>query len=314
MGTLQDLERVCKVIKVDDSHISSPNPQNSLSNSVAPQPRNEPPSVELITGDIREPGVCLRAAQGKDVIVHLAASTGVAPSVADPRFDMEVNVAGTLNLLEAGRQNRVRRFVFASSGAPLGECTPPIHEEMPPHPVSPYGASKLAGEGYCSAYQQTFGVETVILRFGNVYGPLSNHKSSIVAKFIQQTLAGELCEIYGDGHQTRDFIFIADLVEAILQAAIKEVAGETFQIATNKEHTINELAGILAKEMTKHGLQMKLRHGDLRLGDMRRNFSDTSKARRMLGWESLVPLPEGIEKTVAWFLAENRNNELTKNI
>ena len=135
------------------------------------------------------------------------------------------------------------------------EVEPPIHEKLAPKPVSPNGASKLAGEGYCSAYYRTFGVKTVALRFGNVYGPGSTHKSSVVAKFIKQAIGGEQCEIYGDGSQTRDFIYIDDLTEAILKAAMyqKEPGqpgnllpwGEVFQIATNKEHTVNEVARML---------------------------------------------------------------------
>ena len=130
-------------------------------------------------------------------------------------LDCTTNVFGTLNYLEACRHNAVPRFVFASSGAPIGECKPPIHEELAAHPVSPYGASKLAGEAYCSAYARSFGIETVALRFGNCYGPLSNHKSSVVAKFVRDACR-PCVEIYGDGHQTRDFIFVEDIVEAIM--------------------------------------------------------------------------------------------------
>ncbi len=211
--------------------------------------------VELAPGDIRNPEDCESAARGRDVIVHLAANTGVAPSVEDPRGDMEANVAGTLNMLEAARRHGVKRFVFASSGAPVGEVEPPIHEEPAPRPVSPYRASKLAGEGYCSAYHRTFGLETIALRFGNVYGPGSSHKSSLVAKFIRQALEGTPCEIYGDGGQTRDFVFIQDLVDALIKAALFTAPpppfppavpwGLPFQIATSREHTVNEVAELL---------------------------------------------------------------------
>lgn len=130
-------------------------------------------TVDLLVGDILDASLAERISKDIDVIVHLAANTGVGPSVENPRKDCETNVIGTFNYLEAARVNSVRRFVFASSGAPAGECEPPIHEELPPHPVSPYGASKLAGEGYCSSYFRTYWVETVALRFGNVYGPYS---------------------------------------------------------------------------------------------------------------------------------------------
>jgi len=261
-------------------------------------------SVELIEGDIRDSAMCLRAAEGAETIVHLAACTGVGPSVLEPRFDCETNVIGTLNMLEAARHGGVNRFVFASSGAPIGECVPPIHEEMPAHPVSPYGASKLAGEGYCSAYFRSFAVETVALRFGNVYGPGSGHKASVVAKFIQNGMKGHKLEIYGDGTQTRDFIYIGDLVRAIRNAATREdIGGETFQIATNAETTVGELVDILAPLMKHAGIAgVEVIHGEARTGDVMRNFSDTSKAARMLDWRPEVDLPTGLGRTVRWFV------------
>lgn len=268
-------------------------------------------SVELICGDIRDSALCLRVSEGAETIVHLAASTGVEPSVIEPRFDCDTNVLGTLNMLEAARHASATRFVFASSGAPIGECVPPIHEEMAPHPVSPYGASKLAGEGYCSAYFRSFGVETVALRFGNVYGPGSGHKSSVVAKFIRKAMKGERLEIYGDGRQTRDFIFIEDLVRAVhLAATTPGIGGETFQIATNAETTVGELVGILAPLLKHAGIDgVEVVHGEARTGDVLRNFSDTSKAAARLGWRTEIDLPTGLGRTVRWFLerAERRS-------
>jgi UDP-glucose 4-epimerase len=259
--------------------------------------------VELVVGDILDADLALAAAAGANVIVHLAANTGVAPSVENPRADCVTNVIGTLNYLEAARHGRVGRFVFASSGAPIGECEPPIHEELAPHPVSPYGASKLAGEGYCSAYARTFGVQTVALRFGNVYGPNSGHKSSVVAKFIRNAMAGEPLEVYGDGRQTRDFIYIGDLVRAIRRAAVVDgIGGQAFQIATNAETTVGELVDLLVPLLEDAGIgDLKVRHGEPRLGDVRRNFSDTSKAARVLGWRAGVRLGEGLKETLDWF-------------
>ena len=296
VGTRDDLARVCQFTEI---------PPSSLSTVIN--------SVELIVGDILDEKLALQAAQGMDVIVHLAANTGVAPSVENPRMDCLTNVIGTLNYLEAARLNSVKRFVFASSGAPAGEVEPPIHEELPPHPVSPYGASKLAGEGYCSAYYRTYGVETVALRFGNVYGPGSGHKSSVVAKFIRRAMQGEPLEIYGDGKQTRDFIYIDDLVDAIYKAATltqhsalstqhSSIGGEIFQIATSKETTVAELVDILLPILRESGVEnIQVRHEAQRLGDVRRNFSDTTKAKNMLGWKARVGLKEGLAKTVNWF-------------
>ncbi|NES77035.1 MULTISPECIES: NAD-dependent epimerase/dehydratase family protein [unclassified Okeania] len=258
--------------------------------------------VALIEGDIRNSELVQICTQNVDSIIHLAANTGVRPSIENPRLDMECNVLGTFNMLEAARVNGVKKFIFASSGAPAGQVEPPIHEELPPHPVSPYGASKLAGEGYCSAYFRTFGIDTVCLRFGNVYGPRSKKKSSVVAKFIRQAVAGETCTIYGDGTQTRDFLYIDDLVRAVILAMEKEVGGETFQIATGMERTVGELAELIATALSKRDMVMRTKYDAPLIGDVKRNFSDTSKAKRMLGWEAKMEIKQGIEKTLDYFL------------
>jgi len=238
------------------------------------------------------------------VIIHLAANTGVGPSVENPRADCMANVIGTFNYLEAARINNVPRFVFASSGAPAGEVEPPIHEELPPHPVSPYGASKLAGEGYCSAYCKTFNIQTVMLRFGNVYGPGSLHKSSIVAKFIRQALNKETLEIYGDGAQTRDFIYIDDLINALRLAVTTEnIGGEAFQIASNQETTVGEITEKMVKILNQNGINnIDIINGETRLGDVKRNYSDTSKAKNRLGWQPTMSQEEGLKRTVEYFV------------
>jgi UDP-glucose 4-epimerase len=265
---------------------------------------SHPQGVELVVGDILDEKLALLVVKGADVIVHLAANTGVGPSVNDPRTDCYTNVLGTFNYLEAARQNKINRFVFASSGAPAGEVEPPIHEELPPHPVSPYGASKLAGEGYCSAYYGSFSIETVALRFGNVYGPGSIHKGSVVAKFIKHAIAGEALEIFGDGYQTRDFVYIDDLIRAVVLAATQsEIGGEIFQIATSRETTVGEIADQLVTVLKQKGVMgVKIVNSEYRIGDVKRNFSDTSKARKYLGWSAETNLYSGLEKTVDYFL------------
>ncbi len=232
--------------------------------------KGSPEGVELVVGDILDEQLAQAAAQGVDVIVHLAANTGVGPSVEDPRADCYANVLGTFNYLEAARKNEVSRFVFASSGAPAGEVEPPIHEELPPHPVSPYGASKLAGEGYCSAYKRSFGIDTVALRFGNVYGPGSVHKNSVVAKFLRRALNGEVLEIFGDGSQTRDFIYIDDLIKAAILAATKPgIGGETFQIASSRETTVGEMTEQLVSILKAKRVDgIRVINGETRVGDV----------------------------------------------
>ncbi len=294
VGTRDDLRAICTF-------------EECKSYNVIPPPASVPPSetfVTLFVGDILDEDLALKVAKEMDVIVHLAANTGVAPSVENPRMDCTVNVLGTLNYLEAARHSDVKRFIFASSGAPIGEVTPPIHEEVVPHPVSPYGASKLAGEAYCSAYFKTFGLNTVALRFGNVYGPLSKHKNSVVAKFFRNAMQGKPLEIYGDGSQTRDFIYIDDLLQAILLASEKDVGGEVFQIATFRETTVNEIAYMI-KNIVEEALRIKvnIEHKDPRLGDVKRNFSDISKAKSLLGYYPKFDLERGLKETFKYFRA-----------
>jgi UDP-glucose 4-epimerase len=266
-------------------------------------------TVELVVGDVLDDQLAIAAAKGMDAIVHLAANTGVQPSIENPRMDCLTNVVGTLNYLEAARLAGTNRFVFASSGGTvIGDCEPPINEEMVPHPKAPYGASKLAGEGYLSAYHGTFGIDTVALRFGNVYGPGSSHKNSVVAKFIRRALAGESLQVHGDGHQTRDFVFIDDLINAVIRSATRaNVGGEVFQIASSSETSVNELANLmlpLLRERLPHSVELTFEN-ELP-GEIRRNFSDTSKACEKLGWRAEVDLGQGLERTIDWFMGAAR--------
>jgi len=267
--------------------------------------KGRPDGLELVVGDIRDFETCLRCCDGIDTVIHLAANTGVAPSIQEPRRDLEINVIGTFNLLEAATQQGVTKLVFASSGATVGEVEPPIHENQAPKPASPYGASKLAGEAYCMAYCQTFSLPTIILRFGNTYGPKSKHKSSVVAKFFKQALAGEALEIYGDGNQTRDFIYIDDLLQAVRLASLSDQVGEVFQIATFKETTVNEIAQKikqLVEQETRR--EVKALHGEPLVGEVRRNYSDISKARRLLGFEPRFDIDAGLKATFGYFLSQ----------
>jgi len=290
VGTREDLVRVCDFTETDRA-----------------LPGKD--TVELWIGDVRDEEFARRSAENMDCIVHLAASTGVIPSIQDPLRDCRTNVLGTVNFLEAARLEKVPIFIFASSGAPLGEQEPPLHEEKVPRPLSPYGASKLAGEGYCSAYHGSFGLQTLALRFGNVYGPRSEHKNSVVAKFIKQAIQGETLTVYGDGKQTRDFIFIDDLVEAIVKASAVEVGGEIIQIATNKEHTVGEILGYI-KEIfqEEYKITVSSTQAPARQGEVQRNFSDISKARRLLDWKPSSDIKENLSKTVKWFW-ENRKDQ-----
>ena len=290
----------------DDLRTVAPDAQRAALDDAWPTAGN----VQCVTADVRDADAVRTAITGANVIVHLAANTGVGPSIDDPRRDVEINVIGTFNVLDAARTHDVSRVVFASSGAPLGECAPPIHEELPVRPLSPYGASKAAGEAYCSAFAHSFGVSAVSLRFGNVYGPYSGRKASVVAKFIKHALANEAWEIYGDGGQTRDFVYVDDLVAAIRAAATgRDLGGEVFQIATNTETTVSDLASRLAGALAAHGVTAPaIEHTPQRVGDMQRNYSDVSKARERLGWTPQVTLDQGLEQTLAWFMAQERDS------
>ena len=262
----------------------------------------------VIEGDILDMDAVSRATAGADIIVHLAANTGVGPSVDNPRRDSEMNVGGTLNMLEGARAAGVKRFVFASSGAPAGLCTPPITETIAPRPVSPYGASKLAGEAYCCAYAVAFGVPTVALRFSNIYGPRSWRKGSVVATFIRQAMAGAPITVNGDGSQTRDFIHIDDLTRAIVLSATTEgLSGELYQIATGNETSVNELLALLEDRFRAAGLPaIQRRQGERTAADVERNFADPAKAARELGWRPQKDLAEGLGETLDWFLRYQR--------
>lgn len=261
--------------------------------------------IELTRGDIRDREDIRKAMDGCDSVIHLAAQTGVIPSIDDPFEDAEVNIMGTINLLEGSVEKGIERFTLASSAAPLGEQEMPLHEEKVPHPLAPYGASKLACEGYVSAYAGSHGLETAALRFSNVYGPNSWHKGSVVAKFIKQIIDGEQQVIYGDGEQTRDFIHTSDISQALYLSTVSDSVrgGDLFQIATGRETTINGLYQMIKEELEEQGVEVpEVKHGEERAGEIYRNYADISKAREVLGYDPEVELKDGIEETVSWFL------------
>ena len=263
---------------------------------------------QIIVGDIRNKKLCAKVTKNVDKVIHLAANTKITKSLKNPIFDFKINLAGTLNILEGCRINKVKKFVFASSAAIGGEIKPPVSEKIIPNPISPYGASKLGGEGYCSTYNKTFNIDTVILRFGNVYGPGSLKKTSVVAKFIFSLLSNKPIEIYGNGFQTRDYIYIDDIVSAIIKVLnLKNIGGEVFQIATNKETSVIELKNIIINKVKKIiKTKIKVNYSDEIKGEMLRNYSDTRKARKVLKWKPSTNLNNGINKTITYFI-ENLN-------
>lgn len=261
---------------------------------------NLPKVPELIIEDIRNKETVDKAVKGIYAVVHLAANSSVIDSVENPKDTWDTNVMGTLNLLEASRQNGVVKFILASSNAVLGEQSPPIDELKIPKPLSPYGASKLATEAFCSSYYHSFGLKTIPLRFSNCYGPYCGHKSSVIARFMRRVKEGKPLIIYGDGNQTRDFIHVDDVCQAIhLSLIAKDSAyGESFQIASGVETSINGLTKMI-KQVTERSLQTS--YEPERRGEIRRNYSDISKARAMLGFEPRTKFSEGLHDLWKWY-------------
>lgn len=287
-GTRDALREVCPFSEVKASEVD--------------KDRSSTNGVELVVGDIRDPKVVDYAMRNMDVVVHFAAQTGVIPSIEDPYNDCETNVLGTLNLLQSAVKHKANKFVLASSSAPLGEQDPPIDEKKVPAPLSPYGASKLAGEGYCSAYYGSFGLKTIALRFSNVYGPRSSHKGSVVALFFKRAIEKKPLIVYGNGDQTRDFIYIDDLTSAVLSSMESEVGGEVFQIATQRETTVNEIALLIRDIFRKEeNREIEIIHEKERRGEVKRSFSEISKAGRMLGYKPVTSLEDGLWKTYRYF-------------
>jgi UDP-glucose 4-epimerase len=257
---------------------------------------------EIVEGDIRNADGLAHAARAVDAVVHLAARTGVVDSVEDPRGDVETNVIGTLNALLAARDGGAGAFVFASSGAPLGAVDPPGHEGLAPRPLSPYGASKLAGEGLCSAFAGSYGLSATALRFTNVYGPYSYHKGSVVALWLKRVLDGEPLVVYGDGGQTRDFLAVGDLCDAVIAAVVRRPAAGLYQLGTGTETSVNELVEILDGLFPDRSIEV-VREAERR-GEIRRAFSDISRARADLGYDPSTDLTDGLRLTAEWFRSE----------
>jgi UDP-glucose 4-epimerase len=264
--------------------------------------------AEVLIGDIREADVVERGLAGVKDVIHLAANTGVVQSMADPQTDMEINVLGTLRLLQGAVRQRVERFVFGSTGgAILGQVTPPVNEEMVPRPISPYGASKLAGEGYCSAFWGSYGIKTISLRFTNVYGPYSYHKGSVIARFFRQIQEGQKLVIYGDGEQTRDFLYVADLCLAVAATLEADLPwGQAIQLGTGLESSINSLVKVMRRVVGEERFP-GVSYVPRRPGEVERSFVSIDKARRFLNFNPQIHLEIGLEKTWKWFGSGKRS-------
>jgi nucleoside-diphosphate-sugar epimerase len=262
-------------------------------------------AMEFIEADLTDPGACARACAGIDTVFHEAALASVPRSVQDPISTHRHCVEATLNVLLAARDAGVRRVIYAGSSSAYGDTpTLPKHEGMTPHPISPYAAAKLAGEHYMGSFARVYGMETVILRYFNVFGPYQDPGSpysGVLAVFCQRMLAGQQPTIFGDGQQSRDFTYIDNVVEANLLAAAApadKVAGQTMNVATGASSTLNETFDILS-ELT--GYPGKPAYAPARAGDIRDSLADIRRAEELLGYRPRVPFREGLRRTVDWY-------------
>jgi UDP-glucose 4-epimerase len=259
-------------------------------------------SIEVITGDVADPKTVRRATAGVSYVLHQAAIASVQQSLVDPVGTNRTNVLGTLNVLLAAHESRVLGLTFASSAAVYGDPDElPVQEKLPTHPLSPYAATKAAGEGYVHAFVASFGVPAVILRYFNVYGPRQDPDSpysGVISKFGAALAAGKPPTIFGDGLQTRDFVFVGDVVRANLLACKNaEAHGQAFNIASGRQISILRLAETVGTVM---GRQLAPDFAPARSGEVRLSQADVSHAKETLGWQAETDLETGIEQTARW--------------
>ena len=258
--------------------------------------------LEFREGDIRDLNAVRAAMEDVDYVLHHAALSSVPLSLRHPERANAINVGGTLNVLIAAHEAGVRRVVYASSSSVYGEAPElPKDEEMIPNPCSPYAVSKYAGELYCRVFTRVYGLETVCLRYFNVFGPRqdpSSPYSAVIPLFVDRLLRGETFYVHGDGEQTRDFAFVSDIVQAnLLACEAPNVAGETFNVARGEQISINKLLELIQGIMK---CEADIAPDDPRPGDIRHSLADISKARRLLGYNPSVDLKTGLHKTIKW--------------
>lgn len=263
--------------------------------------------ITFVKGDILDKALLQDIVAEVEFIFHLAAHVGNIRSIKEPDVDMEVNIKGTLNLLEACRQANIQRFVYSSSGAIFGECQYlPIDEEHPLNPESPYGVSKLAAEKYCFAFHKVYGLPTTALRYFNVYGPRqdSSQYANAVSIFLSRTQQGKPLTIFGDGEQTRDFIFIDDVINAnILAAAQPAAVGQIFNIATGQATSINQITEIIQQVSAKAS---PIIYADARAGEVLHSRATIAKAQKLLGYHPQTSLKAGLLLTWQELLKERK--------
>ena len=263
--------------------------------------------IEFLKGSICDLDLTQKACRGADYVIHLAARTSVPRSVADPLETNRINIDGTLNVLVAARDAKVRRFVFAASSSAYGESpTLPKVETMPAAPISPYGVTKLAGEVYAQAFGYAYGLENVSLRYFNVFGPRqdpTSQYSGVLSRFIAALLQNQQPVIFGDGEQSRDFTYVDNVVDATLRAAeAAGASGKVLNVGTGGRFTLNQTLALLNKVT---GKLIKPRYDPPRTGDIRDSQADITQARSILGYEPRIGFEEGLRRTWDWYYASH---------
>ena len=264
------------------------------------------PTIELLEGDLADDAIAHRAVDGVDYVLHQAAIPSVQRSIRDPIVSNRANVTATLNLLESCRKHGVRRVVYAASSSAYGD-TPvlPKREDMPANPLSPYALQKFTAERYAMMYHELFGLQTVSLRYFNVFGPSqdpNSEYSAVIPKFITKLLHAETLTIFGDGEQSRDFTYVDNVVEAnLLALEATEAPGKVFNIGCGERISLNHLVRLLEKIL---GVTAKLEYQPPRSGDVRDSLADINLAKSALGYSPRVAIEEGLRKTVEWFRSQ----------
>lgn len=259
---------------------------------------------DFFEADLNDTEVLKKALEGVEIVFHQAALPSVPRSVADPKETHQACVNGTFNLLLNAKESGVRRVIYAASSSAYGDQpTLPKVETMPPDPLSPYAAAKLMGEYYCRVFSNVYGLETFALRYFNVFGPRQNpasQYSGVISRFIDALMKDKTPVIFGDGEQSRDFTYIANVVNANIKAAqATEGIGHVMNAANGERITLNELLDVLSKITGKSGVTAD--HQEPRKGDVKHSQADNSRAKQWLGYEKLVGLEEGLEKTIDWW-------------
>jgi UDP-glucose 4-epimerase len=262
--------------------------------------------IELIIGDMRDEGICRSAVADMDYVLHQAAIPSVPRSIAEPIMTTEVNVMGTINLLMAAARAKVRRFVYASSSSAYGDQpVPEKTESLMPMPLSPYAAAKLSCEYFCRTYNHSMGLETVCLRYFNVFGPRQDpmsQYSAVIPKFVTMVIEDRQPTIYGDGTQTRDFTFVENNVRANILAATtgEPVAGRVINVACGESYSLLDLVSVINENL---GKDVKPTFTPRRVGDIMHSLADISLARNLLGYQIYVDFHEGMRRTIEWYKA-----------